>query len=313
MFQKNKMLVVMKGLKFIFSRVVFLYLFCGLLLINLTDVRKATEYAKFTALSRYIPNADQMEVFKEDWRKLTPSQFKEFELYYEKFSQFVPRVAEVHGMKGFCYYYNGQIVKAERAYLQALKRKPGLFNFHYNLGIIALKQNNHKKALQYFRDSVAVDPIANVQNISASIVYISFLPSLNDPRRLAYEIGTHARDQYRRGYLQLLWMCEMNQDYVAMLGYAKKALSNNFPDPEPFYYYASLGAYFSGDADGAVSYSQDAIRRGFQYAQVYHTLGMALQKLKRKESEAAFLAAMSLAQDKKIYHPELENLDLLIY
>lgn len=296
-----------------FKRVFLLYLLAAAFLVWGTRFPYAFNHAKFTALNRYIPKAENMVIFKEDPAKLTEGDLKEFERYYEKAALFMPRSAEARALKGYSYYYGGDKVKAQRAYSQAVRMNPKLFNFYYNLGIIALDRKDHKKAFAHFKDSVAVDPGVNVQSISGSVWYIMFLPSVHQPQLLANAVGTHVRDQYRRGYLQLLISCELLNDHASMLLYARKAIANDFLNQGVFYYYAGLAAYQLNEPQQAVVFLQEAVKHKFQYAQVYQVLGLSLRALGRPESEAAFKASMSLLKDEKIYRPEAENRGLLIF
>jgi len=295
------------------NRVLFLYLLSAVLIWFGTDVKSAFNHAKYATLSRYIPSQENIALFHKDWRKLSKKSFQEFERYYEKIALFMPEVAEAKALMGFCYYYGGDKKKAQHAYTEAARQNPDFFNFHYNLGMLALEREEYKKALEHFKRSIEVDPLANVRAVSTSIVYITFLPGLSQPERLISVVGSHTHDEYRQGYLEILRTCELLKDYSSMQVYAKKALGNNFLSKQAFFYYAGLASYKLGEYQNAVLFLQEAIQNRFQYAQVFHTMGLALSAMGRPESGAAFAAAASLLKEDKVFRPEKENSDLLIF
>jgi len=65
--------------------------------------------------------------------------------------QHEPRNAEVLADLGYCYFLQGQLVKAESALLKAVAAEPGNPRYRNNLGLVIGHQGRHEEALAHFR------------------------------------------------------------------------------------------------------------------------------------------------------------------
>lgn len=291
----------------------FLYLLAGLLIFFFADYERAWNHMVPSVLSRYMPVPESWRDFNRDRHKFDIKRIKEFERYYQKVSQFMPFLPEASAMLGFCYFYDNQIVKAEKSYQKAIDGYPRVFNFHYNLGIILLKQNNFLKALDHFKKSVAVSPIENIRYIVNARIYQPFLPFMHQPQALALSMGQYTQEFYRQAYLQILQICEQQKDYKTMLIYARSAIVSGVLEKPTAYFYAGRGAYQLKEYENATVYLQQALEEGFYFAQTFEMLGVCLQVLHRPQSTAALFSAGRLIKDGKVFKPEKLKLDLLIY
>ncbi|MCB9757555.1 MAG: hypothetical protein H6753_03915 [Candidatus Omnitrophica bacterium] len=300
-------------IKSVFLRTFFLYCALGIVLFSCVDMERAWSHVVTTTLSRYMPPHDYLIAFDHDRKKFDLKKTQEFERYYRKVSQFMPFLSEAHGLLGFCYFYDGQIGKAEKAYQAATRAYFKIFNFHYNLAVISLRKNDHRKALEHFRNSVDVSPIENIQYIVNARMYKPFLPFAKQPNLLAAAMGEYTHDVYWRAYLQIFVICEELKDYPTMLFYARHAIAGGFSKQGIAYYYAGRAAYELKEYKSGAWYLHQAISEGFDYAQAYQFMGLSLSALGRAEKDAAFIAAARLSSQGKVFLGQELKMELLVF
>jgi len=301
-----------KILKQLLSRTAVLYVLAAIFLLSVGNFPRAWNHVVTSALSRYMPSHDYLLEFNRDRSTFNFKKNKEFELYYGKLSALMPDMPDAYAMQGFCYYYDGKTDRALAAYQQAVRLNPKVFNFYYNQGIIALKTRDEAKALALFKKSLSVPLVDNLQFIVTSRVYKPLLPVTKSSAVLADAMGQYLIDAYGRAYLQALALAATQKDYATMLLYARQGVAQGVLDQGVGSYYAGLASFGLKKHEASVGYIQEAVRKGFSYAQAFEIMGHALQALKRPESAAALMAATSLARDGKIYRPSV-NFDLLVY
>lgn len=302
-----------KRWKHLYFPVFFLYVLAAVFVFLFSHHERAWSHAATSALSRYMPTPKYWADFNQERHNLGIKKIEEFGRYYHKVSEFMPLLADAHAMTGFCYFYDGKITEAQRAYQRAVDVYPKVFNFHYNLGLIALKRNDLPAALAYFKKSVAVDPIENIQFIIVSRIYQPFLPFAHQPEVLAKAIGDHTKEYYRQAYLRILEISQITHDYQTMLKYSRLALASGILEKPIMYFYAGSAAYELKEYPDAGAYLQEAVKQGFYYAQGFQMIGLCLQASNKPESRSAFAAASSLTKDGKIFVPEKLKGELLIY
>ena len=300
-------------LQIILSRVAVLYVLAAILVLTVGNLPRAWNHVATSVLSRYMPSHDYLIAFNKDRTTFNFKKNKEFELYYRKLSQLMPELPDAYAMLGFCYFYDGKSEKALAAYQDAARLNPMVFNYFYNQGIIALKSSDQAHALEYFKKSVDVPAGINLQFIVTSHVYKPLLPNTGNPELLAQVMGEYSHDVYRRAYLAILFLAEARKDYATLLRYSRQGVAQGFLEAGMGNYYAGLASYGLKEYAAATSYMQEAIKKGFSYAQVFEVMGFSLQALKRPESVPALVASASLMRDKKIFKATSPSLELLIY
>lgn len=313
MFKKGKqgVVAVLKALRTLGSRTIVLYLFAAVFIFLIADFHRAWDHVVTSTLSRYMPSYDYLIKFDKDRRTFDLRKMQEFERYYQKVVEFMPLLPEAHAMLGFCYFYNGESTKAEKAYESAIRLYPKVFNFHYNLGIIALKKDDQVKVLKHFKNSVEIPPLENISFIVATRMYQPFLPFARQPDTLALAMGERTQETYRSAYIQLLLAAENVEDYKSMLLYARQGVTRGFLDKATAYYFMGVASYQLKEYENAVGFLQESIANNFQYAQAFQIMALCLQFLNRPESKSAFVAASSLRHDGKIF--KAKEPDLLVY
>lgn len=295
------------------SRAFFLYCALGIVFLSCVDIERAWSHVVTTTLSRYMPSHDYLISFHHDRKKFDLEKTQEFERYYRKVSQFMPFLAEAHGLLGFCYFYDGQIVKAEQAYQAAARAYAKVFNFHYNLAMISLHNKDQRRAMEHLTNSVAVSPVENIQYIISARMYKPFLPFAKQPAVLAAAMRDYTQDVYWRAYLQIFEICEELKDYQTMLFYARHAIASGFSKRGIGHYYAGRASYELKEYTNGVWYLHEAIGQGFDYAQAYQVLGFCLRALGREQGDSAFIAAARLNAEGKVLPGQAFKTDLLVY
>lgn len=300
-------------IKVLVSRTATLYVLAAFFLLIVADFPRAWNHVVTSALSRYMPAHDYLISFDQDRTTFDFKKNKEFELYYRKLTELMPEMPEAHAMLGFCYFYDGKIDRAAAAYQKAVQMEPRVFNFHYNLGIIALKRGDNSGALKYFEKSLNVPITDNLQFIVTSRMYKPLLPNTRIADVLAVEMGKHVQGVYRRAYFETLRLAEDQKDYSAMLKYAHQGMAQGFIETGVGNYYSGLAAFHLKEYEAATGYLQESIRAGFHYAQAFEIIGLSLRALNRPDSAPALVAASSLVRDRKIFQPAPHLIDLLVY
>ncbi|MCB9771482.1 MAG: tetratricopeptide repeat protein [Candidatus Omnitrophica bacterium] len=308
---KHGSIALLRVFKKLSRLTIMLYVFACAFIFIVGDCYRAWDHVITSTLSRYMPSYDYLIKFDHDRRTFDLKKMQEFERYYRKVVEFMPLLPEAHAMLGFCYFYNGESVKAAKAYESAIRLYPKVFNFHYNLGIIALKKDDYVKVLTHFKNSIEIPPLENISFIVATRMYQPFLPFARQPDTLALAMGERTQETYRSAYVQLLRAAENVEDYKSMLLYARQGVARGFLDKATAYYFMGVASYQLREYENAVGFLQESITNNFQYAQAFQILALCLQALNRPESKSAFIAASSLRQDGKIF--EVKEPELLIY
>ena len=81
----------------------------------------------------------------------------EFRFIVERHSS-APGDAQGHFLRGVAYHKAGEMVKAEREYLEALKADPNFAPAYFNLGVIAHDGGDLEEAIRLFEKGVSIDP-----------------------------------------------------------------------------------------------------------------------------------------------------------
>ncbi len=94
---------------------------------------------------------------KEYMESSTPAAVQnidEYIFYYTKAAQYIqPPSGDIFGMLGYCYSVSGRWDLAQEYFEKAYRLDPHYFWYPYNLGILALRENDAKKARDYFESA----------------------------------------------------------------------------------------------------------------------------------------------------------------
>ncbi len=116
--------------------------------------------------------SDEMFLLEEN--RPTPcgtQRLKEWLDYFIKVVRLLPNLSEAHGMMGFCYGELHQNDQAIAALNRAIVLNPHFWGFHYNVGVIYLRQNNLAQAKEHFAKALETTPKINALFMYASKIY----------------------------------------------------------------------------------------------------------------------------------------------
>ena len=123
--------------------IVFIFLLNGPSLLN--KVQRQT-------LNRIKP--ESFMLMKEHMESSTPAAVKNIDdyiFYYTKAAQYIhPPSGDIYGVLGYCYAVSGRWDLAKENFEKAYRLDPHYFWYPYNLGILALRDQDAKKAMDYF-------------------------------------------------------------------------------------------------------------------------------------------------------------------
>lgn len=297
----------------VFFRGWVLYLLVGTVLFLWADRTRSWNHSVNCALSRYIPSYEYLDGFNQDRSRIDIRQLEEFERYFRKVGQFMPSLAEAQAMLGFCCFYEGKFARSAEAYKKAVSIYPDVFNFQYNLGLLALKNSNPRDALKFFKNSVAINPVDNAKYLITAQIYRPLLPKSLPARDKAGVLEDYTRDVYGRAYRHILALSEELKDFKAMEIYARRGLEKGYLQRGLGQYYAGRAACeFKEYAMGAALLEQ-AVKRNFNFAQTYNALGLCLKDMGRPEHRAFLEASANMNAQGKVYKLSAGDMELLMY
>ena len=162
-------------------------------------VRRAAEVPQKLRLSRINKFIPSEAVLKEAAAKIEQGQPVDDDIasgllrYYEQVSKSYPQLADAWGMRGYWYYQKAQAAQAVSAYQQAAQLAPGFFWFHYNLGVLFLKQDNPQQALGHIDAALQANPSASLNFIfNSAHIYMPWVRQKANPQQVIAEL--------KRGY-----------------------------------------------------------------------------------------------------------------
>lgn len=134
-------------LRNLFSLNLLLYAAAALLFFSVADVKEMRE-ARVNYLETPLDDMAQLAL---TGRPGSTANLKEYALYFEMLDLHHPNRADFNAALGLCYYYLGDLHRAETHYAKAAELEPAYFWFQHNLAVIAFEQQEYGKATEYAR------------------------------------------------------------------------------------------------------------------------------------------------------------------
>jgi tetratricopeptide (TPR) repeat protein len=160
---------VVKQIKIIFAwivgRVGFFHIIIFLfVLIAVDGVRLKSKMASF-----YAPeSAIYLSNLSKGIEKVDVQQLKQFQKYYGVIDRYLGSSPFTKGSKAYVDYNLGDIVKARKNYLKALKIYPYYSNYYYNLALIDFRRNDYKGMIDLLENALNVKNEKNFMFIYSS-------------------------------------------------------------------------------------------------------------------------------------------------
>ncbi len=140
-----------------------------------------------------------------------PEPLKEYATYFKIVMKFVPESPADQALLGYCYYYLGDLPKAQKFFKKAvdgLHRQPigvkDFFWFHYNLGVSYLRQKDYAKAKDSLQKALLSPPQMALYFMQVSRAYKVLTPVA---AKLGYDLEVGLLQGYRSAQ-QLLMITE---------------------------------------------------------------------------------------------------------
>jgi tetratricopeptide (TPR) repeat protein len=152
---------------------------------------------------------------------------KEYRKTYDE-SREIKNITGGYGKEALRLEKSGKLEEAINVYHIILQNNPGLYDAHYNMGVVLLKQGKNEEALKKFIHASKIDPTSSASYSNIGNIYA------------------------------------MNKDYEKAITYYEKAI---FYDPNDPVFYNNLGAMYmlSGSNEDAITNFKKAIELNPHY------------------------------------------------
>jgi len=285
--QNNK---VFSFVKFVFTRVIILYLLFYAFSLVIVDYKKIHDRIIIRTLNDNMPTdfsyflrlgegAGTIEVEKD--------QLARYSNYYEKVVKYIPKLPEAHGMLGFSYFYLGKEEEAIASIGKAAVLDSYFFWYQYNLGVIYYQKGDYKKAIQFFENAVSKKPEIALIIINRSSVYQR---ALRGATNLQDIMLARIKSGYSESYRLIVLSHMKSRNYPEMIKTASSAIALGLEHKELFYYYLGVGSYHLNEFQKSLYFLQEAIKRDPQFAEAFYYLSLNLKALGQDEVASQTLA-----------------------
>ncbi len=192
-------------------------------------------------------------------------QFRQAASQFEQVLQFDSTFAPAHAALLSTYLALGELDKAQKHYLAAVKLKPDNYELHHNFGILLTLRGRPAEAQQAFRRVLEINPY-----YAESHNNLGFLLADQGLVREAIEhlqLAIESKPNFRLPHFKLGQILHTQGKYAEAVPHLLKTLANE-DEETPFFLYLLADAYFRlGEHDKAMSYAQQSRRRAASLAQ----------------------------------------------
>ncbi len=318
---KNFLEISLRGFKSLFQRNVIFYIAAIIITIVSVDISNVIYTSRVKVLDRLRPdlcfllNIGDAHLNQED--NFTKSVLKKAVFFYNKLNEYIPSLhAEVfypdsYAMLGYCYYYLGDIDKAEYYYKKAIKLNPVYIWFYHNLGVIYFRKGEYENAFNMFKRAIGTDPKINMKVITSSRIFTQVYASCADKR-----INPFLRQKiaYKDSFMLLVLSNYYQKKYYELLRYTVSAIKEGLDKKGFFSYYSGLASFRIGQYKDAMSFFEECIKKRPNFADAYYYYALCLQSLGKDNMALRFLKqALYLRKNKNDVMPDGTNITLKIF
>ncbi|HPN89116.1 MAG TPA: hypothetical protein PLH56_07260 [Candidatus Omnitrophota bacterium] len=278
-------LLLKKGLRWIISRIFFVYAILFFVSLTFVDYKKIS--GRITALEmNHILPSNLSELFAiEKGRALSQEALEGYIFYYQTVAQNLPEEATPYATLGFLFYHQGNSKKALEMSEIGFKKNPTFPTFSFNLGYLYHKNKEYAKSNTVLLKTIDVNLSAVGAYLKYSFPYQQILASsLKDSKEIIPILLNHVAQAHILIAENLLLL----KDYRNLSAFAQNAIKNNILYKDIFYYYAGLSAYFLKDFNSSIS-SFEILSEKILDPQALYYHGLAYQELGEKEKGQALL------------------------
>jgi len=202
----------------------------------------------------------------------TREELNGFVKYFTQVVKRFPRQPDGYGLLAFCYYHLNAIDKSKEFYLKALSLNSHFFWYHFNLGIIYLKEGDYQRAEEYFNRSLEVDANLTSQYIFNSIIYRPLKENIQ-------ELEDFIQKKLFVGYSYAKSLSKISyylQNFDKFVNHSE-LIDRSLVHLDHVYYRLGLEAFEKGFLNSSEIFMRKTIAMNPQYADAFRYLGLIFQ------------------------------------
>ena len=267
--------------RFIFSRPIIFYSLIVFLSNFIIDYPRLAVIVKVKNLNTIMPKSFLPIMQLANNQQVKADDFYPCFAFYNEINRQFPDQPDDLGMLGFCYYHLGQPLKAIYFYQKAVKLRPDIFWFHFNIGVLFYKEGRYQLAIDSLRKAVASKSVDTLKFIASSgVVYRTLTQEFPD---LQYNVPIRLSQGYHDAYVLMVLSHLLLGNFQGMLSAATDAIALNVSGNDLFYYYAGLASYQLKKYDSAVFFLKEALSINDHFGEALYCLGLSLHALGKDE------------------------------
>jgi tetratricopeptide (TPR) repeat protein len=299
-------------LKWVFSRIGFVYFLIVILAILLVDFKAVSSRIKIRRLNDARPEMTELVSFGKGEIPADKINWKPYLNYFTLVVKYMPGEEVAKMFLGVAEYYTGDPHKKAWGDIQhAAEEYPFVFWSLYNAGVLAFERGDMGLAMRYL-DRALVLPSDRVGSaIQGSVVYRQVMAASNFDVRIVDEIE-RARENI---YLFLAAANFYAKDYEKSVGLSLYPLSKmDVKDKEPFYFYAGAASMNLGRIQEAMSFFLKCVELKSKNPLVYRYAGEIFKVSGKMDiAEDVFKTARALESRRSTGFPYPERLRLRFF
>jgi len=281
------------------KRIFIIYIFVYLVSLVAIDHDVTVASVRIKILNRFFPKKTNCFIQPKGCHK---RDFKVAIRYYKRVIDYVPNIAEVYTILGYCYYQIGKVDQALKAFDNTIESNHKFFWAHYNKGVIYFHEKRYKEAIEALEEAVIIKPHKTLMIISESKVYRQIL--VGRPSAPIILDSKKVKPAYRNSYIILVLSYFHQGDYVNMFKWAVNAINAGYNEDGIFNFYQGLAIYHLGEYKQAAAFFTESLKHNGRSIDTNKYLALTLEKLGRKESADVFVERVAKLQIEGARSPE---------
>jgi tetratricopeptide (TPR) repeat protein len=207
--------------------------------------------------------------------------------------RYAPELADIPFLRGLVYTVMIRFDEAEAAYNKVLELDPHYQGVWLNLGGIAFRQGQIRKALDWYRKEQEAYPSAVVL-LQMGRAYAELREA--DRARKAYLQAIAADSSYATVYFRLSELYKEEGELEKALEYSRQGLTLD-PDNLNYQYFVGSLLLLTGEIEEAVGYLQTVVAQYPWHYWAHYNLGQALLRQGRQDEGKRYLAKADSLQE----------------
>ena len=263
------------ALKWIFSRIGFIYFLIAVLAVLLIDFNAVSSRIKIRRLNDARPDMGSLVSFGKGEIPADKFNWKPYLNYFSLVVKYMPAEEVTKMFLGVSEFYAGDPHKTAWVYIQhAAEEYPLVFWSLYNAGVLAFERGDMAMSMRYLNRALVLPSDRVESAIQGSIIYRQLMASSNFNVQIVDEV----RGVRENIYLLLAAANFYTKDYEKAQALALYPLNNmDVQDKEPFYFYAGASAMGLGRIEEAMSFMTQCVQLKSKNPQVYRYVADVLK------------------------------------